>query len=114
MITHQHKRKLLAIYSGIVAPLVCAASASADGGGISQAQSFIKSLTGDLALLAGGIAGLFLVFGGLVYASSNNNPERMEGSKRTMLNALIGLVVVIASYSIINFATDLAKSNFGS
>jgi hypothetical protein len=106
--------RIAATYLALGAPILLTQLVSADSGGVSQAQSFIKTLTGDLSLLGGGIAGLFLVYGGVMYSTASNNPERMDGSKKTMTHALIGLVIVVAAYSIITFATDAASKSFGS
>lgn len=58
-----------------------------------------------LILLVLGIAGLiavaFLVFAGFRYITSAGNEDQAEAAKKTIINAIIGIVVIILSYSIV-------------
>jgi len=47
------------------------------------------------------IAIAFLIWGGLRYITSAGNEETAEGAKKTILNAIIGLVIIILSYTIV-------------
>ncbi len=56
----------------------------------------------DLFLyFAGVIAVIFLIIGGYWYITSAGNEESAEKGKKTLINSIIGLVVVILSYAII-------------
>ena len=51
--------------------------------------------------VVGLIAVGFLIYGGFQYVTSAGNDESAEGAKKTIQNAIIGLVVVILSYIIV-------------
>ena len=67
-----------------------------------------------LVSLAGAVAVVFIVIGGYHYISSSGNPEKLDKAKRTLLYSGLGLVIVLAAYSIVNFVAGIAKSSFGS
>ncbi|MFC1729804.1 hypothetical protein ACFL6I_05655 [candidate division KSB1 bacterium] len=56
---------------------------------------------------SGGIAVFFLVVSGIRYIASFGNQELMDGAKKTMKHALIGLLVVILSYAAVTNIIDL-------
>lgn len=50
-----------------------------------------------------GILGLgVFIYGGLLYLTSAGNPARMADAKDKMFNAIIGIVIILASYLILN------------
>lgn len=52
--------------------------------------------------IAGLVAVLFIIYGGFQYMTSAGNEERAETGRRTLVNAIIGLVVIILSYVIVS------------
>ena len=46
------------------------------------------------------VAAFFLMWGGYLYMSAGGNPRQMERGKEAMVNALIGLVIVLAANTI--------------
>jgi hypothetical protein len=95
-------------------PLLYATPAFADTAGVSNVESFIKSVITVLAGLAGLIATGFFVVGGFSYITSSGNPEHLDRAKRTILYSAIGLSVVVAAFVISNIVTTLATNAFGS
>lgn len=59
----------------------------------------ILGLVGSLALLA-------FVYGGIVFLISGGSSEKVEKGKQILIGAVIGLVIVFASYMIIQFTMD--------
>lgn len=56
--------------------------------------------------IAGGIAVLTVVYGGVRYALSQGNPQETTKSKDIILNALIGLAIIITAFGIVSFVTS--------
>lgn len=52
--------------------------------------------------LAGLIAILFLIIGGFRYVTAQGNEDATETAKHTILNAIIGIVVIILAYVILS------------
>ena len=62
-------------------------------------SNFILGIVGSLALLA-------FVVGGVMFLASGGNKNLVDRGKATIIGAVIGLVIVFASYTIISFAAD--------
>jgi hypothetical protein len=73
------------------------------------------AMTAILAL-AGTAVVFFLVRGGYLYITSTGDPAALEDAKRTIKNALIGLVIVIAAAFMSNLLSDslMQSSSSGS
>lgn len=69
----------------------------------SQAGAFIEWLLS----IAGSVALLMLIYGGIVYITSAGNPGKAEQGKRIVTWTLYGLLVVLMSYSIILTLEDI-------
>lgn len=52
--------------------------------------------------LAGALAVVFVVYGGIQYSLSQGDPAKVKQAKDTILYSVIGLVVVMVSFAIIN------------
>ena len=57
---------------------------------------WILKISGSLALLA-------FIIGGLMFLTSAGNKERVEQAKKILSGAIIGLIVVFFSYSLIDY-----------
>jgi Type IV secretion system pilin len=57
--------------------------------------------------IVGAVALLFFVYGGFVFILSAGNEEKVKEGKTILMNAIIGLVIVFASYLIIQFSAGL-------
>lgn len=100
--------------AAVAAPLVVTHPTFADASGMSNVESFIKSVITALAGLAGLIATGFFVVGGFSYITSSGNPEHLTRAKRTILYSALGLSITIAAFVISNIVTTLATNAFGS
>lgn len=61
--------------------------------------------------IAFGVAVLFLIIGGFYYITAQGNEESAAKGKQTVINALIGIVIIIMSYVIVNVIANLAYNN---
>src|ERR1035437_7554101 len=62
-----------------------------------------KTVVNTLLEIAGALAVIFLIVGGLKYATSAGDSKRVESAKNTILYAIVGLVITILAYAIVNF-----------
>jgi hypothetical protein len=64
-----------------------------------------------LIFLVGAIAVIYLIIGGLRYVISGGDSKAVTAAKDTILYAVIGIVVAVISYALVNFViTSLAKA----
>lgn len=59
-----------------------------------------------LLSLAGIIAVLFVIIGGYQYLFSGANEDLAEKGKKTITNAVIGIVIIILSYTVVRVLFD--------
>ena len=59
-----------------------------------------------LLYIAGGVAVLFVIIGGFQYILSAGNAETATKGKKTVINAIIGIVLIILSYMVISVVTN--------
>lgn len=86
--------------------LQCASQGYNDGGGTSNTgsfQSFIKKIINLLLYVLGSVAVIVIVLGGIRYTLSNGDQGQMTTAKNTILYAVIGLVIAVMAYAIVNF-----------
>ncbi|MCX6811222.1 MAG: pilin [Candidatus Berkelbacteria bacterium] len=66
-------------------------------------QAVIKALI-DVAFSAAGlVAVIYLIVGGFRYITSSGNAEAIEGAKATIVNSIVGLIVVFISFLLVNY-----------
>lgn len=63
----------------------------------------IRNITNTLLFLGGSISVVVIIIGGIRYATSSGDQAQVTSAKNTVMYALIGLVVIILSYAIVNF-----------
>src|SRR5258706_10099297 len=56
-----------------------------------------------LIFLVGAVSVIMIIVGGLRYVISNGDQKAVEGAKNTILYAVIGIVIAIASFAIVTF-----------
>ena len=66
-------------------------------------KDFFVSIANTAILWAGIVAVVMIVIGGIYYASSDGDPGKITNAKNTILYAVIGLILAIASAAIVNF-----------
>ncbi len=76
---------------------------------------FQNVLTAAL-LFAGIVALLMIILGGIKFLTSGGDPKQVEGARNTLTWAIVGLVLVLLSFFILNligFVTGVNLSTFG-
>ena len=83
---------------------------NAAGGSSSQGDSTlkgkIKTVVDILLFLLGAIAVIMIVVGGLRYVLSSGDASQITSAKNTILYAVIGVIVALLAYAIVNWVID--------
>lgn len=69
----------------------------------SNLGAWIKGIVNVILYIIGAIAVVMIVIGGLRYVLSGGDSSQTKSAKDTILYAVIGLVVAVLAYSIVNF-----------
>jgi hypothetical protein len=65
-----------------------------------------------LTFIGVGLSVLFMVWGGILYITATDG-EGNEKGKKTLINAVIGLVVSIVAFTIVSVLSNLLQGNIG-
>jgi hypothetical protein len=63
----------------------------------------LLAVVDDLLRFAGLVAVIFVVYGGVQYATSQGNPDSASKAQSTILNALIGLAIAVVAVTFVTF-----------
>jgi hypothetical protein len=79
--------------------------AACSGGACNQTdlQPLFGKIADTLIFLVGAVSVIMIILGGLRYVVSNGDQKNVTAAKDTILYAVVGLVVAIASYAIVHF-----------
>lgn len=84
---------------------VCIFGTPNDKGDCTGGGGIFESISNILIFLVGAIAVIVIIFGGLRYVTSTGDAARVKSAKDTILYGIIGLVVAILAFAIVNFVT---------
>lgn len=73
------------------------------GGGSPALGTQLKTVVNIMLYILGAIAVIMIVVGGIRYTTSNGDSSSTKAAKDTVLYAVVGLVIAIMAYAIVNF-----------
>jgi len=68
-----------------------------------SADSLIKTVINALLFIVGAISILMIIIGGILYVVSQGDSGSVTKAKNTILYSVIGLIVALLAYAIVNF-----------
>lgn len=71
--------------------------------GVTSVQGLITNMINAVLSIVGAVALAMLIYGGVLIMISGGEQERYDSGKKTITYAVVGLIVVILSYSIMKF-----------
>ncbi len=69
-------------------------------------RKLIEIATNVLLFIIGAVAVIMIIIGGLRYTTSNGDSGQVTSAKNTILYGVIGLVVALLAYAIVNFVVS--------
>lgn len=111
---------IMAVFSLLFVPLVVTSPVSAqtakdqickginNGGscnttGTNDLNKYIKNIVNILLFIIGAVAVIMIIIGGLRYVLSGGDSSSTKSAKDTVLYAVVGLIVAVSAYAIVNF-----------
>ena len=86
---------------------------SARGEGVSETasdpQTLVKQFVNIFLFAVGALSVIMLIWGGIRYTTSAGDSNKVAAAKNTVLYAIVGLVVAILAYAIVNMVIDKFK-----
>ncbi len=91
---------------------VKAASGCSSGGNLPELSNVIQSIVNGVIAVAGTVAVIFVVVGGINYMTSAGDTQKTIKARNTILYACIGLAICALAFVIVNFVVvNLLKSS---
>lgn len=78
---------------------------SNEAGGLTM-QQVINTVIGTMLFIVGLLAVVMLIYGGIRYVTSHGDKAQVTAAKETIMYAVVGLVVAIAAFAVINWITN--------
>ena len=75
----------------------------------STLPDLINTISSVILLLVGIVAVLFLIIGGFRYITASGVPEQVQSAKGTIMYAIIGIMVALLSYAIVQYVITQIK-----
>lgn len=66
-------------------------------------DGIFKTITNVLLFIIGAISVIMLIIGGIRYTISSGDSAAVTSAKNTILYAIVGIIVALLSYAIVNF-----------
>ena len=77
---------------------------SANPGAGDDLMGSIKQILNAVFSILGVVSVIMIIVGGISYATSQGDPSKVKKGKDTILYGIIGLVVALLAFAIVNFA----------
>ena len=75
-----------------------------------QLTQTISNLVGILTGLGGAVAVGYFVYGAYLYLTASGAPNQMERGKAAMMTALVGVVLMMLAYGVVNLVINAVVS----
>ena len=71
--------------------------------GINRPNDLVKNVVNGILYFVGILSVVMLIWGGILYTTSSGDSSKVTTAKNTIMYAVIGLVIAIFAYAIVNF-----------
>ena len=68
-----------------------------------SSNGFVTALVNTLLFIIGGLSVLMIIIGGILYVTSQGDSGKVSKAKNTILYAIVGLVVSVLAYAIVDW-----------
>lgn len=76
------------------------------GNGAAAFTNTIEDVINILLFIIGAAAVIMIIIGGIRYVTSGGDQSAVTGAKNTILYSIVGLVIAIMAYAIVNFVVS--------
>ena len=91
-------------YRGLTEGQDCAIQGPTDGDGITgYITKIVLNIIEMAIIIVGYIAAFFIISGGFRFLTGGSDPSAVEKARKSITNAVVGLVIALAAVAIVNF-----------
>jgi hypothetical protein len=89
-------------FAQLISPNDAPSLVQSQTGGEGDIKELAKTILNFVLTFLGFIAVAFIIYGGFLYVGSGGNDENTGKAKKIIINAIIGIIIIFASYAIVN------------
>ena len=78
-----------------------------DEGSDADVNNIVQTVITFLIWLVGVLAVIMIIYGGILYTTSGGDPSKTKKGKDTILYGIVGLVIAILAFVIVNFVINV-------
>ena len=94
------------VHADLSLPTPAATSLVGNSNATSVLSGLANSVISIIFLIAGILAVLYLLWSGVQYITAGGNADKVKAARQGIINAVIGIVVIMAAFFIIRIATS--------
>ncbi|HKC14928.1 MAG TPA: pilin [Patescibacteria group bacterium] len=68
-----------------------------------------RDIVGTLLTFAGAVALFLIIFSGIKFITSGGDAKQVEGARKTLTYAVLGLVVILLAAFVVNIVSDITN-----
>ena len=90
-------------HAQFVSPLTVGTDSKSDSIG-----ALVSTAVGWISLVVGILAFIYLIYSGILYITAAGNPDQAKKGQQGIINAVIGIIIVVLAYTIITVVKNAA------
>lgn len=79
--------------------------------GVGDLPTFVLRVANWILWFAGALVLIYLVYGGILYITAGGDAEKATKGRTAVINAVIGLIIILLAVVIIGWVTGMLSSN---
>lgn len=76
-----------------------------------NSNNLVEKALGWVGSIAGIVAFFYLIYGGFMYLTAAGNAEQSKKGGQTIMNAIIGLIIIALAWALISYVVTLLGGN---
>ncbi len=89
-------------FAQLISPTDSPSAIAGQTGGQGDIRELAKTILNFILGFLGFVAVVYIIYGGFLYVASGGNEENTAKGKKIILYALVGIVIILASFAIVN------------
>lgn len=89
-------------------------NATSSGGDVNM-PALVGNIVDILLFVAGALAIIYLIYSGILYISAAGNPDAAKKGQQGVLNAVIGIIIIVLAFfiarAVVNYTTSTVESS---
>lgn len=77
--------------------------------GATTVPALVDKAAQIIGIVGGALAFIYLLYSGVLYITANGNPDQAKKAQTGIINAVIGLVIIVLAYSIFSAVKGTAQ-----